>query len=116
MPSRRHYLSAHVASIIPVAIAAYMIIHILSGEADDPLIVAYLELAVLAIGLVLAAASRFRMRGMSRAMGAMAIGQLVIGAVIVFMGFGTTDMAFTVSVILAGMFGGAAWAFAQVAP
>lgn len=116
MPSRKHYLSAHVASIIPVAIAAYMIINILSGGADDPPIVAYLELVVLAIGLVLAVAGRFRMRGMSRAMGAVAIGQLVIGAVIAFMGLGTTGMAFTVSVILAGMFGGAAWAFAQIAP
>lgn len=116
MPSRRHYLSAHVSGIIPVAIAAYMIIDILSGGAEDPVIVAYLQLAVLALGLVLAVAGRFRLRGMSRSMGAMAIGQLAIGAVIAYLGLGTTSIAFTVSVILAGMFGGAAWAFAQIAP
>ena len=116
MPSRRHYLSAHVSGIIPVAIAAYMVIDILSGGAEDPTIVAYLQLAVLGLGLVLATAGRFGLRGMSRSMGAMALGQLVIGGVIAYLGLGTTSIAFTVSVILAGMFGGSAWAFAQIAP
>lgn len=102
------------AGIVPVAIAAYVALDILSGGAGDPPLIGYLEVGNLALGLVLALQGGFRASAMSRAMGGMAVGQLLIGGAILSLGTETASTALTVSGILAVMFGGSAWAFAQV--